>query len=258
MNIKLNKYFIVTAIAFSFLVGAFNQISSEESDSKDWEYGGSKNPTRWGELDPEYALCGTGQNQSPINLDPQTATESTSEIKFNYSSSPLKVVNTGHTIEAMFIPGSYAEIEGEKYELEQFHFHTPSEHHQDGKATAAELHLVHSNEAGELAVVGVFIEEGEYNSVLGAFRDHIPLEPGENETKDVNLDVNLLLPQDQQSYYHYPGSLTTPPCSEGVKWYVMVNPIEVSSEQIANFREIYQVNVRPIQALNDREVELKN
>ena len=260
MSSKFNKSLslIVASIVLSVLVGAFNQISSSESDSKHWDYGGTWNPTRWGELDPEYALCGTGTNQSPINLDPQTATESSSEIKFNYGSSPLRVVNTGHTIEAELIPGSYAEIEGEKYELEQFHFHTPSEHHLDGKAAAGALHLVHSDRAGDLAVVGVFIEEGEYNPVLGAFREHIPLEPGENQTKDVSLDVNLLLPPNRSSYYHYLGSLTTPPCSEGVKWYVMVNPIQVSPEQIANFRKIYQVNVRPVQALNGREVQLKN
>ena len=258
MNSKFNRSLICAAIALSFVVGGFHRLNSQESESKHWDYGGTWNPTQWGELDPEYALCSSGKNQSPININSQATVKSDSKLEFDYNSIPIKIINNGHSIEIEFASGSYATIEGEKYELEQFHFHTPSEHHVDGKATAGELHLVHRNEADNLAVVGIFLEAGEYNSVLGTLREYIPQEQGENETKDVSLDVNSLLPADTSSYYHYSGSLTTPPCSEGVQWYVMVNPIQVSSEQIANFRKIYQVNVRPIQTLNGREIQLIN
>ena len=148
-------------------------------------------------------------------------------------------------------------MDGEEYELQQLHFHTPSEHTVMGKASAGELHLVHKTRDGKTAVLLVFLIEGKYNQALGVLREYIPREKGENQINGVGLNVHELLPAQRDSYYHYTGSLTTPPCTEGVNWYVMTAPIEVSSEQIENFRQIYQVNARPIQPLNGRVIYFK-
>ena len=256
MSWNLNLYFKLSLI----IMGAFTPFYlclAEENDSRHWDYGGTWNPTRWSELKPEYALCQQGRNQSPINLVPHNAEPISISWEFKYSSIPVAILNNGHTIEIEFKPGSYLLIDGEEYELQQLHFHTPSEHTVMGKASAGELHLVHKTRDGKTAVLLVFLIEGKYNQALGVLREYIPREKGENQINGVGLNVNELLPAQRDSYYHYTGSLTTPPCTEGVNWYVMTAPIEVSSEQIENFRQIYQVNARPIQPLNGRVIYFK-
>ncbi|MDJ0716313.1 MAG: carbonic anhydrase family protein [Prochloraceae cyanobacterium] len=256
MSWKLDLYFKLSLITIATFY-PFYLCSAEENDSRHWDYGGAWNPTRWSELKPEYALCENGRNQSPINLVPYTAEPISDSLEFKYRSIPVSILNNGHTVQINFLPGSYILVNGEKYELQQLHFHTPSEHTVMGKASAGELHLLHKNPAGKTVVILVFLREGKYNQVLGALREYIPKQEGENQIKGVGLDVNQLLPTQMDSYYYYSGSLTTPPCTENVNWYVMTTPIEVSSEQIERFRSLYQVNARPIQPLNGRVIYFK-
>lgn len=227
--------------------------SSKGEQTVHWNYGGPHNPTRWGELSPEYWTCGAGNNQSPVDLKASKTVPGASRIAFQYQPTPLEIINNGHTVQVNYAPGSDAQIDGKSYELKQFHFHTPSEHTVDGKASAMELHLVHQNEAGEFAVVGVLIAEGEDNPNLTPIWRHIPREGETKTVRGQTVDARSLLPPTTE-HYHYSGSLTTPPCSEGVDWTVMAEPIAASTAQIGEFMEIYPVNSRPIQATGDREI----
>lgn len=221
-----------------------------------WSYGGSRNPSRWGELSQDYILCETGEFQSPIDIPEKILADKTAQpINFNYQKNYLTIKNNGHTIQVDYAPGSYMQIDEETYQLLQFHFHTPSEHTVDGKAYGMELHLVHQNQAGIFAVVGVLIEEGAENYFLQPVWDHLLESEGEKILKKVMINAQTLLPE-KREYYRYDGSLTTPPCSEGVKWYLMKNPIEASAEQIEQFMEIYQMNARPVQPLHRRKIHL--
>ena len=181
--------------------------------------------------------------------------EESNPIQFNYQPINLTVKNNGHTIQVDYPPGSAIVLDGKKYELLQFHFHTPSEHTVDRIALAMEMHLVHQNSEGNLAVVGVLVKEGEENYFLQQIWEHLPESKGEKEVKGVKINAENLLPSNRD-YYSYSGSLTTPPCSEGVSWNVLKMPIEASAEQIEHFMEIYQMNARPVQPLNRRKIKL--
>ena len=199
-------------------------------------------------------MCEVGTDQSPIDID-NAVDGSPANIIFNYSSVPLVVVNNGHTIQVNYETGSTVSINGEEYQLLQFHFHTPSEHTMAGKAYGLELHLVHRNKKGQLAVVGVMMEKGQANSLIDTIWKNIPEEKGINEVKGLTINAADLLPS-SKTYFSYAGSLTTPPCSENVKWNVLAETISVSQEQIAAFEQLYQVNARPIQPMNGRIIEL--
>ncbi len=220
-----------------------------------WSYGGATNPTRWAELSPDFATCDSGKDQSPINITGAVKGKP-SQISFNYESTPLIVLNNGHTIQVNYAPGSTVTIDGEEYALLQFHFHTPSEHTIDGNASAMELHLVHRNAAGKLAVVGVMIKEGAANPLIEEIWEKIPATGKTNTVNASAINAANLLPRGK-AFYSYAGSLTTPPCSEGVKWNVLVEPITVSEDQIEAFTKIYQVDARPVQPTNGRVIELR-
>ena len=159
-----------------------------------------------------------------------------------------------HNVQVNYDKGSSLTVNGQEYELVQFHFHTPSEHTFNEEAYGMELHLVHQNQEGEYAVVGVFIKEGEENPLLATIFNNLPSEDGTKSVDDVTINAIDFLPP-ERSYYNYSGSLTTPPCTEGVSWYVLDTPIEVSEEQMNQFADLYTVNARPIQPLNERQVE---
>jgi len=221
-----------------------------------WRYGGVENPSQWGELSNDFALCESGKDQSPINIKVKDVVEGTpAKIDFDYKPSPLVVVNNGHTIQVNYAEGSTATIDGQKYALLQFHFHTPSEHEINDKASAMELHLVHRNEAGKLAVVGVLLTEGKANALIQEVWKNIPATGKTNTVSDRMINALSLLPS-SKSYFSYDGSLTTPPCSEGVQWNILVEPTTVSEEQIETFEKIYQVDARPLQFTNQRTVQL--
>lgn len=219
-----------------------------------WEYEGEEGPENWGEIDPVYETCAIGKEQSPIDL---TGTEPTdlSDIEFNDTTlDPVLIHNNGHTI---VVSNKNIEnhivLDGVRYELLQFHFHTPSEHTVDGQASAMELHLVHIDEDGELAVVGILINEGAENAALKLVFDNMSAEKGEPAPVEGTLSISDFMPEDKTTF-RYMGSLTTPPCSEDVHWNVFANPIEASKEQIEAFRAIFPMDARPVQPLNEREI----
>lgn len=230
--------------------------SVAETDQVHWEYSGESNAYVWGLLSPEFESCTLGNQQSPINItnvDSQQAAES-GEIKFNYQPSNVTVVNNGHTIQVDYEPGSTVSIDNQEYELLQFHFHTPSEHKIDNQASAMEVHFVHKNAAGKLAVVGVMINAGVENPLIAQIWQAVPDGNKANQTKSMTFNAANLLPSNK-TYFSYEGSLTTPPCSEGVSWNLLLEPIEVSPQQITTFENIFHNNARPIQALNGRSIE---
>ena len=219
-----------------------------------WTYSGDHGPEHWGGLSPEFAACSNGKEQSPINItDPHTA--ALSPLHFAYHSSPLKIIDNGHTVQINYAPGSTLTVEGKTYELVQFHFHHPSEEEINSQHYAMVAHLVHKSSEGKLAVVAVLIKEGSPNQLISTLWDNLPPEKGKELDKDdVELHVTDLLPANHR-YYTFPGSLTTPPCSEGVTWYVLATPMSLSKAQIDKFARIYPLNARPVQPLHDRKVE---
>ena len=218
-----------------------------------WTYSGEEGPEHWGALSEEFGLCATGEEQSPIDLV-DAAGENLPDITFNYQPSALNIINNGHTVQVNYDPGSSIEVDGVVYDLLQFHFHSQSEHTIDGASYPLELHLVHSTPEGNLAVVGVMLEAGEENAAFASTWENAPGEASEGMQID-GATVNALdmLPAGG-AYYSYGGSLTTPPCSEGVKWHVMTTPVQVSQAQIDAMADILQGNYRPVQPLHDREL----
>jgi carbonic anhydrase len=218
-----------------------------------WSYEGEAGPDEWASLSPDYALCGDGKTQSPIDIA-QFTEKDLANIAFSYQPSKLNILNNGHTIQVNYDEGSYIEVDGTRYDLVQFHFHAPSEHLIDGKPSDAEMHLVHKSADGATAVVGLFLQQGEVENVaLAPVFDNLPPEEGPAETIDAEVNANLVFPMGKATY-RYSGSLTTPPCTEGVSWFVMTLPVEISTEQLAAFTAIIDGNNRPVQPVNDRTV----
>lgn len=226
---------------------------AQHTETVCWGYETENGPDVWARLSPEYRLCGAGIHQSPIDIvNPSPA--KLAPITFNYQSTPLNIRNTGNTIEVAYQEGSWIEVDGTKYHLLQFHFHAPSEHTVVGNLSDMEMHLVHKSEDGKLAVIGVLIETGSVNTAFDSFWHYLPPTQGESEQiQDVTLNALNLLPSTKHTY-RYNGSLTTPPCSEDVKWLVLTTPIKMSHSQIAAFKAILCGNNRPVQPLNGREL----
>lgn len=221
-----------------------------------WGYAGETAPRFWGELSPEFATCKTGRNQSPVDLRDAQAlgTQGLGGLDIAYRDSLLKIVNNGHTVQVNFPLGSYIKIGGHRYELLQFHFHTPSEHHKEGFAYPMEMHLVHKDGDGNLAVLGILFQEGEENPYLNGILKRLPKEVGKEQLyEDFKLNPVNFLPANTE-FYKYSGSLTTPPCSEGVYWMVFKHPLEASARQIRQMNELMGDNARPVQPLNARSL----
>lgn len=241
-----------TGIAASSLFGCSSLISASKQEGKTaWGYIGKQGPEYWGSLSDEFNICQAGNNQSPVNL--QSAVDADlSPLEINYKDSPLRIINNGHTIQVNYQPGSFLTLDGEPYELLQFHFHHPSEHKVEEEALPMELHLVHKGEKGNLAVIGVFLKEGKSNSTLQKVWKEMPNIKGSEKTiSNVNISASELLPEDQD-YYRYFGSLTTPPCSETVNWIVLKEPVEISNQQVQKFSQIFPMNARPTQLVKRR------
>ena len=221
-----------------------------------WGYEGEGAPSHWAKLDSNFAVCGSGKQQSPIDIKTVGLSISSKPIVFHYGTSAINVVNNGHTIQVNYDQGSYALIDGKRYDLLQFHFHSPSEHTIDGKPADMVAHLVHKAEDGSLAVVAVLFKEGSENTFLKSIWSNLPLEPGMHTESPATIFAENIMPE-TKSYYHYSGSLTTPPCSEGVNWNVMTNMVEASAAQIDAFNSIFAKSVRPTQALHGREIMIK-
>lgn len=210
-----------------------------------WSYEGANGPENWGNLQLDYAACANGHRQSPIDIRDGLPVDLES-IQFNYRPSQFRVIDNGHTVQVS-VSGSRISLLGTDYELVQFHFHRPSEERVNGKTFDMVAHLVHKSEEGKLAVVAILLEKGSEHPLIQTIWNHLPLEKNEHVTPpEAQIDVAQLLPVDR-SYYTYMGSLTTPPCTEGVLWLVMKRPQQLSPEQLAIFSRLYRHNVRPIQ-----------
>jgi carbonic anhydrase len=216
-----------------------------------WAYTGANGPENWGNLSPEAAVCGAGKQQSPIDIGNLAAVE-LADIQFDWQPGPLKVVNNGHTIQFNVTPGSQMRVGPRTFRLLQTHFHAPSEHTLFGRRFDMEAHFVHVDEWGQLGVVGVMMQRGERNPALQQLWDFLPNEVGVEQAAGKGSLENLL--PNGRRYYRYAGSLTTPPCSEGVSWFVLREPVTVSDDQLQAFTRRVTANARPVQPVGSRQV----
>ena len=218
-----------------------------------WGYEGEAAPQNWGKLDAKFALCASGKNQSPIDLKGLVEAE-LKPLKLDYKAGVADIVNNGHTVQVNYAPGSSLAVDGVAFELKQFHFHSPSENRVNGKQFPLEGHLVHADKDGNLAVVAVMFQEGAANALLTRLWEKMPNKAGEKSALPTALTVSQMLPK-ERNYYRFNGSLTTPPCSEGVRWFVMKTLATASKGQIQQFSKAVGVaNNRPIQATNARAI----
>lgn len=250
---KISQVLINSFILSSFMLCITPPLLAENQDAPHWSYEGEEGPEHWGELSENYLTCSEGWNQSPINLVNDVNADLPA-LEFNYYSSDINEINNGHSIQQNVKPGSFLRIPERKmkFELKQFHFHSPSEHTINGKSFAMEIHFVHSNEQGELAVVAVMIEQGKEHPVLAQLWAFMPENTGDSIQKPIGIEETNLLPPTRE-YYAYSGSLTTPPCTEGVRWIVLKTPINASANQIETFKNrIGPATNRPIQPIHAR------
>ncbi|NOH66604.1 carbonic anhydrase [Vibrio rotiferianus] len=223
-------------------------VLASAANAANWGYEGEHGPAHWGEFASE---CAKGQNQSPINID-STIEAKLAKLQFNYDGKVISLLNNGHTLQTSLEGNNTLKVDGKDFALKQFHFHTPSENHVDGKEYPLEAHFVHSDEEGNLAVVAVFFKVGEANPTLAKLLQNIP-DKEQNVAIKAPFDADILIPTDKE-YYRFNGSLTTPPCSEGVRWLVLKDVQSISPEQVEEFAKVMGTNNRPIQALNARMV----
>jgi carbonic anhydrase len=233
-------------------------IHSSVKKHAEWSYEGENGPAQWGNMDPKFAQCNIGERQSPIDIRDGFRVD-LDPLQFDYRQTKFNVVNNGHTIQVGVNPGQYVHISGKSFELVQFHFHRPAEERINGKSFAMVVHLVHKDVDGKLAVVAILIEQnkvdsGKAHDVVQAVWNNLPLEKMTTVKALHEIDLSQMLPK-TLDYYTYMGSLTTPPCSEGVLWVVMKEPIEISSEQLSIFSRLYPMNARPLQKTSDRMIK---
>ena len=253
----LTKAFMVLAVMFSLItMAAAVEPADEHGSCPAWSYSGANGPEHWGDLCAEFAACKSGKEQAPLDIiNPQV--ESLPAIHFAYHPVPLDLINNGHSIQQNFASGNgnTITVDGKKYEMRQFHFHHPSEEAIDGKHYDMVAHFVHQRHDGQYAVIGVLIKEGKPNSLITTLWENLPAEK-EKANKSAAVEVNAihLIPA-KHTYYRYKGSLTTPPCTEGITFFILDTPMELSKEQIAKFAEYYPDNARPDQPLNGRTIE---
>jgi carbonic anhydrase len=217
-----------------------------------WSYDGAHGPAHWAALRPEYAACAQGQRQSPIDLVGGLPVD-LDPVRFHYKPSAFSVLDTGRTVQASLAPGNHIEVAGRRYELRRLQFHRPSEHRIDGRLFEMSAHLWHEDAQGRQAVVALMLDKGPALPAVQLVWNNLPLEKHEESAARVMLDANTLLPSDRR-YYTYMGSLSAPPCSEGVLWVVMRAPVTVSAEQVELFARIYPMNARPLQAAAGRRI----
>jgi len=245
---KMNILFYVMGC---LLVAA--PVACAEQQGTHWSYAPHEGPEHWGTLHPSFALCAQGKNQSPINIR-DTIKAKLSPIEFHYPTHAEELLNNGHTVQGKYAPGNTILVDGAEFELKQFHFHAPSEHQINGQSFPMEGHFVHADQAGHLAVIAVMYQEGTANETLEKLWKQIPRQAGEKFAVLATVNALDLLPKDK-AYYRVNGSLTTPPCSEGVWWFVMKDSVMVSKAQIEEFKSVMpHPNNRPLQKRNARPV----
>lgn len=237
-------------VAINLLL-AITLVSGEEAKPH-WTYEGEEGAEHWGDLDPSFALCGTGRAQSPIDVSNATTLD-LANITFDYQPSAMNILNNGHTIQVNYDAGSFITYNESTYQLLQFHFHHPSEHTINGEHAAMEVHFVHADDKGNLAVVGVLLTEDDTdNTAYAPIFENLPATASDPQAIGTLLASDLL--PATQTFYTYSGSLTTPPCSQGVRWLLLTEPVALSGAQIASFASIFELNARPVQPLNTRDL----
>ncbi len=243
----------VPALLFVFTVTT--GLSSAQTGAH-WDYYGKTGPLGWGRLDPAYRLCSQGKEQSPIDIRGAKLNKALPPIEFHYMAATVELENTGNTVRVNVKPGSYIIANGVRYDLEQFHFHHPGEEAVNGKLTDMDVHLVHKSADGKLAVLAVRLSEerGDPNATLATLWQHLPAEAGKKETVTEMINPGGVLPGDR-GYWTYMGSLTAPPCTEGVRWFVFEQPVSISRSQLQAFARLYKINSRPLQDRNGRKIE---
>ncbi|WP_028950135.1 carbonic anhydrase [Sulfurihydrogenibium subterraneum] len=249
------KRFILSILSFSIVSIAGEQATLQKNtEVHHWSYEGENGPENWAKLNPEYFWCSL-KNQSPVDISDKYKVHAKIEklnIKYDKAVNP-EIVNNGHTIQVNVLEDFKLNIRGKEYHLKQFHFHTPSEHTVNGKYYPLEMHLVHKDKDGNIAVIGVFFKEGKPNPELDKVFKNASKEEG-SKVFDGSINLNALLPV-VKNYYTYSGSLTTPPCTEGVLWIVLKQTITASNQQIDLFKSIMKHhNNRPTQPINSRYI----
>ena len=224
---------------------------AQEKTTMTWSYVGDTGPANWASLDEAYAACADSQ-QSPVDLAADDEAQGVN-IELDYESAQGTLFDTGHGVQVN-VEGGTMMIDGKAFALKQFHFHTPSEHTLDGQQYPAEAHLVHAADDGELAVLGLFYEEGDASEFLAPVWEDLGSKSDIQTAAPMTINFANMLPSNRVAYT-YSGSLTTPPCSEGVRWHVMQEPLTLSAQQLTALTAIYDGNNRPVQSLNDRELD---
>jgi len=228
-----------------------------------WHYEGEEGPEHWGGLTPAFAACRDGRMQSPIDIPLPVPSDMTPALTLQFPPAALRIahhehvadgINNGHTIQINYDDGDTLALGDAAYELVQFHFHHPSEHAFSGRRFPMEMHMVHRSPSGSLAVIAVLIAEGAHNPAFDPIWHNLPARKGvETHYEHITVDVDALLPATHTSY-RYDGSLTTPPCTEGVKWFVLTTPIALDARQVHAFSDLIGENSRPVQPLNGRAI----
>ena len=247
------KRYILPFTCCALMIVAAGGSQEPQHPEHAWDYGEKSGPSHWGELKPEFAACANGHHQSPIDIrNPQKA--DLAPIEFDYKPSSLSIIDNGHTIMVNYAPGSSISVGGKRYALKQFHFHRPSEEKINGKGFEMTIHLVHADQEGKLAVVAVLLQRGQDNPMVHRLWSDLPKEKEKEEDfSDVQINAAGLLPADR-GYYTFTGSLTTPPCSEDVTWFVLKHPVTVTGAEIEQFSKLYRNDARPTQPIYDRVV----
>jgi carbonic anhydrase len=248
------RFFAFTALMLTTAAVAGAQAT--ESATAPWDYQGKRGPLVWGKLDPADKTCSQGHEQSPIDIRGAHLNKSLAPLEFHYIGGPVRVENDGHTIVVHVNPGSYIVSGGVRYDLQQFDFHHPSEEAVKGKLTEMDVHLTHKSADGKLVMLAVRMVEdrGSPNAVLAMLWPHLPKNAGTTEKVTEMVNAGGFLPTDR-GYWTFMGSLSTPPCTEGVRWFVFEEELTVSREQLRAFEAMFRISSRPLQDTHGRRIE---
>lgn len=250
---RLSSISVASVLGLSILTLSGCAYLSKSDSNKHWGYSGKEGPENWGKLADDFSVCETGVNQSPINID-KTIEARLTPLSLKYGQAASEITNNGHTVQLNFPADSGFILDEHPYELKQVHFHSPSENTIAGKSYPLDAHFVHADSNGHLAVIGVFFEEGEENSAIAKAWQQLPTNAGEKKALVEQIYPRAMMPS-EGDYYRFSGSLTTPPCSEGVLWLVLKEPITASKEQIQAFQNaVGHANNRPVQPVNARAI----
>jgi carbonic anhydrase len=243
----------VLALGLAALAGA----QAVAQTTAPWDYEGKRGTLEWGKLDPAYKACSHGKEQSPIDIRGAKLNKALQPIQFHFLAGPVTLENNGHTVIAHVDPGSYMVANGVRYDLQQFHFHHPAEEAVKGKLTDMDVHLLYQSADGHQAVVAVRLTEDittPPNAVLSILWPHLPTKTGETQKVTDMVNPGGFLPADR-GYWTYMGSLTIPPCTEGIRWFVMEDDMTLSRDQLKAIAALFKVNSRPLQDTHGRKIE---